>query len=231
LSQVEFLLAKNGLDVNAASEGGNTALHLTVSNGHEDFVRTLLERPNLDVNKRDDFGFTALHRAIIRGQPRALEILLEQENFITIGGTETGAETTNPATNDGDTGCLNQSINANVTNPWVSPSGTDLARTENLAPMPTLNRRVIDVNATDYLGRTALHLAVEKLYVTMVEMLLGRADINIHIADNKGETPLEAGRRISQIVNVYSESEKQASVKIVAMLERKMSRGMIGTAV
>ncbi|KAK5369426.1 hypothetical protein LTR20_007706 [Exophiala xenobiotica] len=233
---VGMLLRRPSLDINQRNNDGKTALHIAVQNRNEGMVRTLLEQPNLDMNQRNNDGETALHIAVLLGQLGALKILLEQENFITIGGTETGAETTNPATNNGDTGSLNQNINANVTNPWLSLSGTDLARTENLAQMPTLNRRRIDVNATDHLGRTALHLAVNENHPGMVEMLLERDDINIHIADKDGVIPLEAGRRqrsqrhrMTEDEYFYPESERLATAKIVAMLERRMSRGMIGT--
>ncbi|KAK5304595.1 hypothetical protein LTR99_003658 [Exophiala xenobiotica] len=193
---VRTLLEQLNLDRNQRNNDGETALHIAVHGGHEDVVRTLLEQPNLDINTQDRFGWTVLHHAVIWGQLGALKILLEQENFITIGA-----------------------------NHWLSLSGNDLARTENLAQIPTLNRRVSDVNATDHLGKTALHWAVEQQHVTMVEILLRRADINIHITNEKGETPLEAGRRMSQI---YS---NQATAEIVAMLERKLSREMLGTAV
>jgi ankyrin repeat protein len=161
-SQLEFLLEQNGLDVNAADSAGDTALHHAASNGHEDIVGMLLGHPNLDVNKQEENGWTALHDAVYSGIPGVLKVLLKQEDLTTIGGTETWAETTDSATNDGDNGRLNQNINPRVMDPRVSLSGTDLARTEKLAQISRLNRREIDVNATDHMGRTALHLAAQK---------------------------------------------------------------------
>ncbi|KAK5191514.1 hypothetical protein LTR92_008687 [Exophiala xenobiotica] len=228
---VRTLLEQPNLDVNKQDDDGWTALHQAVENGHANMVGMFLEHPNLDFNKQDVHGWTALHRAVFWGQIGVLKILLEQENLTTIGRTETGAETTNSATNNGDTGRLNQNINANVTNPWLSLSGTDLARTGNLAQMPTLNRRRIDVNATDSLGKTALHIAVQRREPRMVEMLLERADINIHIANNIGETPLKAGRRMAQRPRTSQDGYVEACAEIVGMLERKLSREMIGTAV
>jgi ankyrin repeat protein len=203
-SNVKFLLKQNGLDVNAADSWNTTALHYAGKNRHGDIVGMLLGQPNLDINKRNTQGQTALHSAVAGHRSGVLEILLlGQDDVTTVCGPETSTERMEHAINNGDNGHLNQNINTNVMNSWPSlpaSPGTDLARAENLAQMRTLNRRKIDVNATDNSGRTALHLAVQCYSRTMVLMLLRRPDINMDIVDKDGVTPMGAAIRLPPLM-------------------------------
>ena len=55
-----MLLAAPGLDVNAATGAGDTALMLAADGGHTETVTVLLAAPGLDVNAATGAGRTAL---------------------------------------------------------------------------------------------------------------------------------------------------------------------------
>ncbi|KAK5445358.1 hypothetical protein LTS15_010139 [Exophiala xenobiotica] len=196
---VETFLKLPYLDVNQPDKNGSTALHRAVASGRTNMVAKLMARPDLDLNKQDDNRWTALHHGVQGRYPDVLEILLGQDKFLgqdifsTVYGHETSTERS--ANNIGYNARLNQRLTTNVMNVDLSPPDTDVARTRKPARVTTLNRRVIDVNATDQWGGTALFRAVEGRQLAMVKMLLKCADINILIADNDGETPLQAGQR------------------------------------
>lgn len=229
-AQLESLLEQNGLDVNKADNKGNTALHHAVRDGHEDVVRMLLGRSDLDINQANKLGQTALHCAVKSKQILVVKILLREEHLTAICGAETSTETMVSATNVGNNARLHHSLDTNVTYLGFPPASPDVARTGKPAQTPTLNHRGINVNVTDNFGSTALHMAVELCQPLLVKMLLERTDINIHIADNNRVTPLvEAGRR-RMLAPLQSDDQRKACAEIVGMLERKMRRGMLVTA-
>ena len=74
---VKVLLQK-GVDVNAKTRYGATALHYACDRGHLDLVRLLIER-GADVNAKDTFyGITPLNWAITRDHPAVVKLLLEK---------------------------------------------------------------------------------------------------------------------------------------------------------
>ena len=72
---VASLLAA-GADVNAAQEGGDTALIRAASKGHLQIVRTLIEA-GADTNAERDDGFTALALAVLFGYSDIVRALLD----------------------------------------------------------------------------------------------------------------------------------------------------------
>ncbi|KAF5324056.1 hypothetical protein D9611_008343 [Ephemerocybe angulata] len=64
---VMLLLAKPGIEVNAADTDGRTPLHVAAAKGHEVILKHLLAAPGIDVNAPDTNGWTALTWASFRG--------------------------------------------------------------------------------------------------------------------------------------------------------------------
>jgi hypothetical protein len=60
---VEELLVRHGVEVNAADHLGNTALHYAAGAGHLAAVLALLARPSLRLNATNNVGDTPLHKA------------------------------------------------------------------------------------------------------------------------------------------------------------------------
>jgi hypothetical protein len=69
-------LVESGVDINAASENGETPLIIAASNNHTDIVRSLLEA-GADINIRRRDGMTALICASIFGHTEIVKALLE----------------------------------------------------------------------------------------------------------------------------------------------------------
>jgi hypothetical protein len=69
-------LAVPGIDVNAKSRSGRTALMWTASEGHTEVVGRLLAVPGIDVNAKDNNGYTALMWAARDGHADIVRLLL-----------------------------------------------------------------------------------------------------------------------------------------------------------
>jgi ankyrin repeat protein len=63
VEDVEELLLRRGVEVNAADHLGNTALHYAASAGHLAAVLVILARPSLRLNATNNVGDTPLHKA------------------------------------------------------------------------------------------------------------------------------------------------------------------------
>ena len=72
---VAALLAAPGLNVNAANDGGWTALMLAADGGHAAVVTALLAYPGVDVNAANAHGRTARALAKARGHARIASLL------------------------------------------------------------------------------------------------------------------------------------------------------------
>jgi len=85
-------LLNNGVDINASTDYGDTAL-MMAARGDTDIVKLLLER-GANPNSKDDIGYTALLIASIEGHTDTVQLLLDR-----------GADPNIPA-NDGDTALM-----------------------------------------------------------------------------------------------------------------------------
>lgn len=74
---VEELLVRHGVEVNATDHLGNTALHYAAGAGHLAAVLALLARPSLRLNATNNVGDTPLHKAAWRGNREVVEALVK----------------------------------------------------------------------------------------------------------------------------------------------------------
>jgi ankyrin repeat protein len=63
----EPLLARRDLDVNAADDKGDTALHLAADRGHTRIIELLLARSDIQINARNQLGWSPLTKASFSG--------------------------------------------------------------------------------------------------------------------------------------------------------------------
>ncbi len=70
------LLARPGLDLHAADDAGNTALHLACARGHTRMVKLLLEKPGIAVNLKNAKGQTPIAMAAFGGHADIVQALL-----------------------------------------------------------------------------------------------------------------------------------------------------------
>jgi len=69
---VELLLSTPGIQVNAKTEFGTTALHEACDGGSLASLALIVKSPGVQFNERDDYGWTPIMRAIWRRQTQAI---------------------------------------------------------------------------------------------------------------------------------------------------------------
>ncbi|KAI0118811.1 ankyrin repeat-containing domain protein [Nemania sp. FL0031] len=160
---VEWLLGKDGVDINAQDNKGWSPLMYAVSDENEPIVEMLLARPNIDINIRSKGGETPLMAAAAYGSDEIVKLLLANADI-----------DTNARKNDGRT-----SLMAAVTR----------AGNEEVVKL-LLAQEGADLNARDNNGYTLLMLAagISRNEATVGLLLARGADV--HATNNSGFTSL-----------------------------------------
>ena len=158
---VEELLAKDGVDVNAVDTNGCTPLLLATREGHLKVVQTLLAR-GINPNAANDDGVTALQSAASEGYLAIVAALLTMPNI-----------DPNLPNADGETALMQtaQQGHAHVVQALLAHDG-------------------IWVNAMDAGGFTALMMAAEAGHAATVAALLKARSIKVNTATAEGCTAL-----------------------------------------
>lgn len=152
-----------GSDVNQQDGNGKTLLHEVVYDLEStDKVLDLLSRPGIAIDAKQLDGTTALYRACLAGNTAAFKLLLDN-----------GADVNN----------------RNNDNLWtVLMCGVAENRIEIVEQL--LSRSELEVNVTDEIQNTALHIATERGNARMVELLLRHPGVQINLKNHLGWTPL-----------------------------------------
>lgn len=189
LLQVARLVDQRGLiDINRKDRQGRTIFHLAVLKGHEEIVKYLLKN-EAHPEIKGEHGETVFHLAASSGKLEVMEVLLSNPHL------------TRKLINEKDEyGRTALHICA------ASPKKTEMAR--------LLIEKGADINATNALGESPLHVALQSLHSTVQRkkarsvFLLLEKGANIEIADSRGFTPL----RIAVEKELFSVVEKLLSL-------------------
>jgi ankyrin repeat protein len=73
---VEQLLRRPEIEINAADDIQNTALHIAAERGHTRMVELLLKRPEVQINLKNHMGWTSLSKAAFAGNVEVVRRLL-----------------------------------------------------------------------------------------------------------------------------------------------------------
>jgi ankyrin repeat protein len=72
----EQLLRRPELDINAADDIQNTALHIAAERGHTGMIELLLQRPEIEINLKNRLGWTPLSKAAFADHVEVVRRLL-----------------------------------------------------------------------------------------------------------------------------------------------------------
>jgi ankyrin repeat protein len=178
----EDLINKDPSRVNARFGSGKTLWHLAVKSrdkGLAEFLRN--KNANASVNERDGMGYTPLHIALINRDVEMVKLLLTVDNI------------------DVDVNCnyftYFQVTLTNADRPYMPL--LCYAAEHGYAEMVELllDKGGIDLDATDFGGNTALHLAVGSGNLEIVKLLVGAgAKLRARLWDIFRTTPLDSAK-------------------------------------
>ncbi|ESA35889.1 glutaminase [Leptolyngbya sp. Heron Island J] len=160
-----------GANLNAGDYDNRTPLHLAAAGGHKNVVAFLLDH-GVDVNVCDRWGCTPLNDAEQQGHAAVVTILQA-------AGAQKGQDSY-PQTNINLPSSVTTDITAMI---WAASQGK-------LNAMLPYIARGVSMEAADYDGRTAIHLAAAEGQLKVVKFLLAN-NVNPNIQDRWGFTPLD----------------------------------------
>lgn len=167
---ISKLLLEYGADPNLANQDGSTPLINAIWHYNTTIIPDLL-LAGADVNLKDNQGVTALMMAVGAGQSIVAHLLISE-----------GADL-NAADNQGN----NALHYLAKRNSWVVEDDT----------AKLLLAADIDINKTNNLGRTPLHLAILSKKRNLIQSLID-AGADLNIPDNTGVTPLDMIRKYNR---------------------------------
>ena len=193
LTTVQTLLSVPGIDINAKSFIGKTALHMAADYGKDEVVKTLINR-GANINITDNDGLTPLMSATLLGHLTTVQALLSAPGIDINAKSLIGKTALQTAADYGKyefvKALINKGANINITDnagvtPLISAAGWGhLTTVQALLSVPG-----IDMNAKSLMGATALHMAARFGKDEVVKALINKG-ANVNITDNVGMTPL-----------------------------------------
>jgi ankyrin repeat protein len=185
-----------GADADARDESGRTALHRLVATGDLKAIEILV-RHGADVSARNNTGYTPLMYAAFGAKPDAVKALLTnapEVNTKDKGGRAALDHAMFPLTYFSiairDV-LLQHGADTNIRVDNFEPLLTAVVRSQDysVADVQVFLRYGANVNAIDDFGSTALHAAVERLDMQIVDTIL-QHDADVNARDGQGKTPL-----------------------------------------
>ncbi|EAY09486.1 hypothetical protein TVAG_102350 [Trichomonas vaginalis G3] len=156
LANVDMILSKGDVDVNAVDKDGMSPLMLAVENNNEEITKRLLQIEKLDIETVDDIGLTAIGHAACNGYTGILKLLLERKDI-----------DVNRIDEEGMTPIM---------------SAFESEEYETCVILAKDKRTNLDVQ--NYNGLTMLHLSAGGLSFELFKAVLERSDVNSK--DNEG---------------------------------------------
>mmetsp|Transcript_73050 Transcript_73050/g.171307 ORF Transcript_73050/g.171307 Transcript_73050/m.171307 type:complete len:626 (-) Transcript_73050:144-2021(-) len=184
-------LLSAGYNVNAGDYDRRTAIHIAASEGREEAVTVLLAH-KADPTVVDRWGHTPLDEAIRGGHPKAAALLRSSSK-------ELGAARLTSSAFERQTSDMEQAamLCAAAATAWVPQ-------------LEKLLKGRADPGASDYDGRTALHIAASRGHAEVVRILL-RAKANPMAHDSFGKTPVDEAiqHNSTDVIAAFAESGAQ----------------------
>ncbi|RUS78525.1 hypothetical protein EGW08_013703, partial [Elysia chlorotica] len=224
--------------INPKSGTGNWPLYLAVENGHLEVVKLLFERGG-DIRKRHPTtGATVLHVAASMGHQAVVNFLLQYCRSATVPATQLATPTQSAAFLESQSfHPPKQPVMARATSlsslMWGRGSTTSGAGARSVRGYPSIppsagsghsRQQMLDINAVDKDGKTAMQLAAEKGLSGIVEVLL-RHGATTSLLDELGQLvtcPQFEGLRI--MVERHRHSHTRDVARLV--LEGKGRKGL-----
>ncbi|KAJ6790264.1 hypothetical protein PWT90_06580 [Aphanocladium album] len=194
LESVRLLLRSNAVDVNVTNMEGQTPLSLAVqydcdvrssssfvSMGRDQIkvIRLLLANDKIKVNCKDIHGRTPLSQAALAHKRAVVELLLEDNRVDVNAGDKDGRTPLSLVSRPPESFCKRL---------YGSRGSGGVGSVDFVRLM--LSARMVDVNAKDNNGRTALSWAVEHEAEVAVKLLLADHRVDVNSRDNDGHTAL-----------------------------------------
>ncbi|KAF7183608.1 hypothetical protein CNMCM7691_003887 [Aspergillus felis] len=204
---MEILLRDENLNVSCRDGYGRTPLHYSVSNGQTELTTVLLGHPGTDVDVRDNKDRTPLWHAVRLGNEQIVQVLLENGANSSVPDIEmiTPLQKSIMKGKPSILQMLLKNYHGNYSAFMVDENGDGSDEQALLCLAATWNRSEMarwlldhgwDVNEKDADERTPLLLAAEAGYSSVVQVLLGHPQINVHAHDYWRSTALhEAAKR------------------------------------
>jgi ankyrin repeat protein/tRNA A-37 threonylcarbamoyl transferase component Bud32 len=200
LHSVNALLKLHPNHVNFRDYDRRTALHVAASEGHMNVVIPLVEKYKSAINRSDRWGGSALDDA---HRHRHADVI----HYLRSKGASTGStdHTTNliTAAAAGDIDELQLLLNGiggsqkgNSQNSKSQRKIDASSRSSSSNPMLTLTK--VDINGSDYDGRTALHIAASGGHAKVCRFLISKG-AKVNALDNWGGRPLDDAIRMGKV--------------------------------
>ncbi|KAH6904886.1 ankyrin repeat-containing domain protein, partial [Coprinopsis sp. MPI-PUGE-AT-0042] len=185
LPLVQRLLTIPGIDLNALSKSGSSALLSACRNGHLGIVQALLASHGTDLNIKNSKGDTPLLRAASGGHIEIVKLLLDAPDIRLNEVNADGWTALGSACSRGHRAIVeillrlpDIDVNKTAHNGWPPLVAAVHRGHEAIAKM-LLQSRTINVNATNGYGASALLCATSKSHVRLIELLLAAAGIDV----------------------------------------------------
>ena len=188
---VSQLLINEGANINAEDQFGNSPLLLAVKSTKSKVFVTMLLKEKVDIKCKKNARECPIIQASRSGNREIIEMLLDAGADINaeneFGQTALTAAVVNEDTDTAEM-LLERGADPNIGKPRPI---IEAARTRNKRLIDILShgRRVVNLNATDEQGNTALIVALQKGYQDIAHQLL-EAGANPNVENKSGEIPL-----------------------------------------
>ncbi|CAF1467538.1 unnamed protein product [Rotaria sp. Silwood1] len=200
-AEVLELLAKSGADLNARNKRRQTALHIGVCKGHFDVCKTLLSN-GAHPGIQDSDGDTPLHDAISKRRDDLIIILLEYNADVATCNNN-GFNSIHHAALRGNSSAIELILSKIQNRQWLVDEKKDDGFTalhlsalndHCLVAELLLTKGNASINAQNISLQTALHLAVGRQHLQIVNLLCSK-NANVNLADKDGDTCLHEALR------------------------------------
>jgi len=180
-------LLKSGLNINASTSNGFTALIKAASNGNAELVKFLLQN-GADINAKTTHGFTPILYAAKNGHDVVVEILIENGADVNVRNKK-GLTPLMYLTRNGYINMVKKQIENSSMNYSAISMATKAFKEQNARLVKLILDHGADVNAKTSMGFTPLIFSSKDGFVKTVEHLIANG-ANVNLSTKFGYTPL-----------------------------------------